>query len=117
MLEQLRQEIETLSSEEQERLLVLIHELKTTSKTADKILNESGFIGCCSLEEDLSSNDKQAPTEGWTQKQEHKSGSFAEIDPNIKKSFEGAGVYTREQVLELVREVKREMALERFGEL
>ncbi|MCW6038910.1 hypothetical protein K4A83_22015 [Spirulina subsalsa FACHB-351] len=47
---------------------------------------------------------------------EQKSSSFAEVDPNIKKSFEEAGIRTREQVLELIQDVKREMAQERFGE-
>lgn len=55
---------------------------------------------------DLSNEEKQ-----------QKQLEFEKARQDMQQAFKEAGIETREQVLELIREVKREMALERFGEL
>jgi len=76
MLEPLRQEIETLPIEIQERLLEIVHTLKQEQETESNktIINnyenfeKMGLIGCCSTDQNLSVNYKQALTEEWSKK-------------------------------------------------
>jgi hypothetical protein len=42
--------------------------------------------------------------------------SLTTVDPKVKKSFEDAGIHNREQVLDLIRDVKREIFEEKFGQ-
>ncbi|MCW6036294.1 hypothetical protein K4A83_08415 [Spirulina subsalsa FACHB-351] len=42
---------------------------------------------------------------------------FEKARQDMQQAFKDAGIETREQVLELIQDVKREMAIERFGEL
>ncbi len=69
------------------------------------------------LDQDIAPFPWEGEVEVQVMLKEPTSISFAEIDPSIKKSLEEAGIHTREQILELIREVKREMVIERFGEL
>lgn len=68
MLEQLRQEIETLTPQDQEQLLEFIHQLKNKPKTPDEILTESGLIGCLNENPEVSTNYKTLITEYLEQK-------------------------------------------------
>ncbi|WP_237747936.1 nucleotidyltransferase family protein [Spirulina subsalsa] len=51
------------------------------------------------------------------EEEQQKQLEFEKARQDMQQAFKEAGIETREQVLELVREVKQEMALERFGEL
>ncbi len=79
MLETLHQAIETLPPEAQERLLEFIQTLKKQypSSSEEKKVNnyenfkQIGLIGCCSTDQNLSTNYKQILAEGWSKKYDH----------------------------------------------
>jgi hypothetical protein len=80
-------------------------------KTKGKIEN-----GHLVIEEEAGLFPQDGEVEVTVTLKESTSQSFREVDPAIKKSFEDAGIHSREQILELIRDVKREMYEERFGE-
>jgi hypothetical protein len=88
-------------------------------KIAVKTIKAKGKIenGHLIIEEQAGLFPQDGEVEVTVTLKEGTSQSFREVDPAIQQSFEDAGINTREQILELVQDVKRQMALERFGEL
>ncbi len=72
LIDQIQSTIQTLPEEAQQDLWEYVqnlsHKYSPTPKTPYEILEESGFIGCCSIEEDLSSNYKEALTKSLEKK-------------------------------------------------
>jgi hypothetical protein len=52
-----------------------------------------------------------------TKEKQQKQLEFEQARQDMQQSFKNAGIETREQILDLIQDVKREMAKERFGEL
>ncbi|OYQ65580.1 DUF2281 domain-containing protein [Pseudanabaena sp. SR411] len=81
MIETIHQEIDNLPKEAQEILLDFVHILKKRylpTAIPDKPVNnyenfkKIGLIGCCSTDQNLSTNYKHILTEGWTKKYDHR---------------------------------------------
>lgn len=81
MLQTIHQEIDKLPKEAQELLVDFIHILKKrypSTATPDKSINnyenfkKIGLIGCCSTDQNLSTNYKQILAEGWAKKYDHR---------------------------------------------
>jgi len=72
LIDQIQATIQNLPEEAQQDLWEYVqnlsHKYSPPPKTPYEILEESGFIGCCSIEEDLSSNYKEALTESLEKK-------------------------------------------------
>ncbi len=81
MLQTIHQEIDNLPNEAQELLVEFIHILKKrypSSVITDKSISnyenfkKIGLIGCCSTDQNLSTNYKQILAEGWAKKYDHR---------------------------------------------
>lgn len=78
-IEQVKADIQTLPEEAQALLIDFIAILKkryaepkrATEESTYEKLKASGFIGCVSVEEDLSTTYKQVLAEQWNQKHDH----------------------------------------------
>ncbi|MDX2271006.1 MAG: DUF2281 domain-containing protein [Cyanobacteriota bacterium] len=82
-LEQMQQDIQALPEEAQLLLMDFIEILKKRYPQVDQSkanaedssyqkFKESGFIGCVSVEENLSTDYKQVLSEGWNTKYDHR---------------------------------------------
>lgn len=79
-LDQVKEDIQDLPEELQALLIDFVAILKKRYSTPERVIEkstyekfkDSGFIGCVSVEEDLSTTYKQVLAEQWNQKYDHR---------------------------------------------